>query len=113
PGALRGGLQSVARHPVRDEILVGGADGQPQIYRIFRQVARKIGDNANLLRRFPEIEGRIFGVDYSPDGGRIAAAAGLDDRGTIQIYAAEFDPTIPETVLNAYRKTSGEYTREE
>src|SRR5690606_12952165 len=61
----------------------------------------------------PEIEGRIFGVDYSPDGGRIAAAAGLDDRGTIQIYAAEFDPTIPETVLNAYRKTSGEYTREE
>src|SRR6185295_13965482 len=30
PGALKGGLAAVARHPLRDEVLVGGADGAPQ-----------------------------------------------------------------------------------
>ena len=113
PGALRGGLQAVARHPHRDEILVGGADGQPQIFQVFRQAARKIGDNAALLRRFPTVEGRIFGVAYAPDGNRIAAAASLDARGAVHLYAAQFDPTIPEALLKAYEKTSGEYTREE
>jgi mono/diheme cytochrome c family protein len=31
PGALKGGIQSVMRHPLRDEILFGGADGTPKI----------------------------------------------------------------------------------
>ncbi len=113
PGALRGGLASVARHPFRDEVLVGGADGRPQIYQVFRQAARKIGDNATLLRKFPEMDGRIFSVDYSPDGKSVAAAASLDGRGSVALYAAEFDPTIPELLLKAYQKTSGEYSQAE
>ncbi|MBL9128651.1 MAG: hypothetical protein JNL97_13435, partial [Verrucomicrobiales bacterium] len=113
PGALRGGLQSVARHPHREEVLVGGADGVPQIYQMFRQAARKIGDNAALLRRFPAMEGRIFGVDYSPDGNLVAACAALDGHGAVHLYAARFDPKIPDVLLKAYEKTSGEYTREE
>jgi len=113
PGALRGGLQGIARHPSRDEVLVGGADGIPQVYQVFRQAARKIGDNAALLRKFPAMEGRIFSVDYSPDGARIAACASLDGKGTIHLYAAQFDPKIPDTLLKAYEKTSGEYTKEE
>ena len=52
PGALRGGIQSVARHPSRDEVLIGASDGTPQIYRLFRQTKRVIGDNANLVRRY-------------------------------------------------------------
>ena len=47
PGALRGGLQSVARHPKRDEFLVGGSDGIPEAYRIVRKVQRRIGDDAS------------------------------------------------------------------
>ncbi len=113
PGALRGGLQSIARNPHKDEILVGGSDGQPQIYQVFRQAARKIGDNAALLRRFPAMEGRIFSVDYSPDGNVIAAGATLDGRGSVNLYSAAFDSVIPEVLLNAYKKTSGEYTKEE
>jgi len=113
PGALRGGLQSVARHPQRDEVLVGGADGIPQIYQVFRQAARKIGDNAALLRKFPEMEGRIFSVDYSPDGAVIAACASLDGKGSVHLYASQFDPKIPDVLLKAYEKTSGEYTKEE
>ena len=34
PGALKGGLAAVARHPKRDEIVVGGSDGQPKLYRV-------------------------------------------------------------------------------
>jgi WD40 repeat protein len=113
PGALRGGLQGIARHPARDEVLVGGSDGQPQIYQVFRQAARKIGDNAALLRKFPGMTGRIFSVDYSPDGHQIAAAAAMDGRGAVNLYAARFDPTIPDVLLEAYKKTSGEYSKEE
>ena len=36
PGALRGGINAIARHPLRDEILFGGADGMPKIYRMHR-----------------------------------------------------------------------------
>src|SRR6185437_7968927 len=46
PGALKGGIQAVARHPKRDEIVVGGADGVPRVYRVFRQTARVIGDDS-------------------------------------------------------------------
>ena len=68
PGALRGGLQCVARHPQRDEFLVGGADGMPQAYRIVRKTQRRIGDNALCIRKWPAMEGRIYGVDFAPDG---------------------------------------------
>ncbi len=56
PGALRGGLQTVARHPERDEFVVGGADGVPQAYRITRKVQRRIGDNALCIRKWPAME---------------------------------------------------------
>lgn len=104
PGALRGGIQTIARHPTKDEILVGGSDGIPQIYRVFRQTARKIGDNAALIRRFPPMEGRLFSVDYSADGKRIAAGASLDSHGGVNIYGAEFDSTIPTNVVKALEK---------
>ena len=53
PGALKGGLAAVARHPKRDEIVIGGSDGMPKLYRVFRQTARVIGDDSNLIREFP------------------------------------------------------------
>jgi len=53
PGALKGGIQSVVSHPLRDEILFGGSDGTPRIYRMQRTTARQIGDDANLLWELP------------------------------------------------------------
>ena len=104
PGALKGGLLSIARHPQRDEILVGGSDGIPQIYRMERITARRIGDNANLLRKFPAMEGRIFSVDYSPDGKTIVCGSAYHDKGAVNFYSAEFDATLPDDV----KKTLGE-----
>jgi hypothetical protein len=62
PAILKGGLAAVDRHPDKEEILVGGSDGTPQIYRMHREVKRVIGDNSNLLRSFPPLVGRIFDV---------------------------------------------------
>jgi WD40 repeat protein/mono/diheme cytochrome c family protein len=114
PGALRGGLQAVARRPGRDEVLIGGADGVPQVYQVFRKTARRIGDNANLLRKFPPMEGRIFAVDYSDDGKLIAAASSYNGRGAVHIYTGEFDATIPDLLLKAYAaKIASAYTADE
>lgn len=114
PGALRGGLQAVARRPGRDEVVIGGADGVPQVYQVFRKTARRIGDNANLLRKFPAMDGRIFAVDYSRDGRLIAAASSFNGQGAVSIYTGEFDSTIPELLLKAYAgKVASTYTPEE
>ena len=37
PRALKGGIAAIDRHPEHEHILVGGADGAPQLFRIFRQ----------------------------------------------------------------------------
>ncbi len=104
PGALKGGIAAVDRHPERDEIVVGGSDGIPQIYRMHRLTTRVIGDNANLIRRFPAMEGRIFDVTYSPDGKRIAAGSSLDGQGSLSVFAAEFDSAMPDDIRQIVTK---------
>ena len=113
PGALKGGILSVARHPARDEILVGGADGIPQIYRMFRKSKRVIGDNANLMRRFEAMPGRIFAVDYSPDGNKIVAGSSLDGEGTVNIYDSEFDGSLTDELIGIMQKTITSRSTEE
>lgn len=114
PGALRGGLHAVALRPGRDEVLIGGADGVPQVYQVFRKTKRRIGDNANLLRKFPPMTGRIFAVDYSADGKLIAAASSYNGHGAVHIYTGEFDATIPDLLLKAYEaKIASAYSTEE
>lgn len=113
PGALRGGIHALARHPERDEILVGGSDGMPQIFRAFRETERKIGDNATLVRKFAPLEGRIYGVDYSADGNRIVAGGSLNSVGQVNIYEAAFDSTIPTNVVAAFKKVASTQTAAE
>jgi len=104
PKALSGGISSVVSHPTRDEIVVGGADGVPKLYRIFRDTARKIGDDANLLFEFPPLEGRIFAVDISKDAKRIAAGSSLDGKGAIHIYEVDPNAKIPANVAAAIKQ---------
>jgi WD40 repeat protein len=51
-----------------------------------RTEARKIGDNANLLKEFPAQPGRIFAVAYNKDGSRIASGSSQDGRGEVRVY---------------------------
>ncbi len=104
PGALKGGVQTVARHPQRDEIVIGGSDGVVKVYRMFRLTKRVIGDDANLIRRMPPMEGRVFGVSVSPDGKRIAAVSSLDGRGQLHVYSYEFDTALPADIKKISEK---------
>lgn len=113
PGALKGGILSVARHPSRNEILVGGSDGLPQIYRMVRQTKRVIGDNANLMRRFDAMPGRVFAVGYSPEGKSVAAGSSLDGEGKVNVYRADFDGSLSKELSGILEKRVAARTAEE
>jgi WD40 repeat protein len=86
PGALKGGLIAVDRHPQKNDLLIGGADGVPKIYQMFRTKDRKIGDDFNLIRAFPPLPGRLFAAKFSPDGARILVGSSHDGQGEVRVY---------------------------
>ena len=108
PNALKGGIGAVVMHPTRDEIVVGGSDGVPKLYRIFRNTDRKIGDDANLLFEFPPLEGRVFAVDISADARRIAAGSSLDGKGAIHLYEVDPAAEIPGEIAEIIKKPTHE-----
>ncbi|MFO0908575.1 MAG: DUF1549 domain-containing protein [Isosphaeraceae bacterium] len=113
PGALKGGIGALARHPQRDEIVMGGSDGEPKVYRIFRQVTRVIGDDSNLIRQLPAMPGRVFSVAVSRDGKRIAAGSSLDSAGQVAIYGYEFDTALPDPIKAIMAKVAETRSAEE
>ena len=113
PGALKGGVQAVARHPERDEIVIGAADGVPRLYRIERLTKRVIGDDGNLIREFPGLTGRIFDLAISDDGHRIAAVSSLDGAGEVAVFGYEFDTSLPDDVKEINEKVVTTRTDEE
>lgn len=86
PGALKGGLAAVDRNPKNDELLIGGADGVPKIYQMFRTKARVIGDDYNMIKAFDAVPGRIYDVQYSPDGSQFVVGSSLDGTGEVRVY---------------------------
>jgi WD40 repeat protein/mono/diheme cytochrome c family protein len=106
PGVLKGGLQAVARRPMKerkvvkassievadtrekayDELLIGGSDGQPRLYKMHREAKRVIGDDANKVREYEALPGRLFAVAFAPEGDRFAAGSSLDGKGEVRVY---------------------------
>ncbi len=113
PGALRGGINALARHPSRDEIFVGSSDGIPKIYRVFRQTARQIGDDANLIRKLPEMPGRIFDVAISDDAQFLAAVSTLDQHSYVRVWKYETPENVPKDILDIQSKRVFDRTAEE
>ena len=83
---MHGELAAVARHPNADEIVIGGDDRIPYIYRMDRPRNMKVGENATLVRQLADQEGAIFALDWSPDGRRVAVAGA---GSSVNIYDAE------------------------
>jgi WD40 repeat protein len=98
PGALKGGLAAIARLPLRDEVLIGGSDGIPRLYRIYRQTARVIGDDSNLIRALDPMKGRINTVATSNTGGRFASGSSLDGSGQVHVYAYDFETGLTDAL---------------
>ena len=91
PGALKGGLVDVIRHPTREEVLAVGSDGEPRLYKIFREKARQIGDDFNLIRAYAKLPGRLCDLDLSPSGNKFVVGSSTAISGAARIYMTE-DP---------------------
>jgi WD40 repeat protein len=108
PGALRGGLMAIDRHPRLDHVVAAGADGTPRAYRIHRHTKRVIGDDANLIFSMPALSGRVFNLRFSPDGKRVAAVGGLDGRGELVVSSYGLEADVPRNILDIMAKVPGE-----
>ena len=107
PGALKGGLMAVDIRPktpgrwlqvrpndtpnaprkLYDEMLVAGSDGMPRLYKMHREdKQRVIGDDANRVKEYESMPGRVSGVAFDRDGRRFAAASSLDGKGEVRVY---------------------------
>lgn len=113
PGALRGGINALAMHPSRHEVLVGGSDGAPKVYRLYRETERRIGDDANLIRQFPTQQGRIFGAAIDPQGRHLATVSTLDGNSQVLVYPYDFDGNLPDNVKAAMAKRIADRNDEE
>ena len=105
PGQLKGGLSAVELNPVKrdqkvnvsaggidksdrwyDELLIAGSDGVPRLYKMHRETKRVIGDDANKVREYAEMPGRVFSVSFSKDGSQFVAGSSLDGTGEVRVY---------------------------
>jgi WD40 repeat protein len=109
PGALKGGVLAVALRPfkekrmvkpkdlqvgevrekVYDEVLFGGSDGTPRLYKMHREVKRVIGDDANKVREYEPMPGRVYSVSFSPDGKLFAAGSSSGGSGEVRVYQVD------------------------
>ncbi len=108
PGALRGGVNALAMHPERTEVVVGGSDGQPKIYRVFRVTERRIGDDANLIRKLPPMIGRVFDVAVSRSGKYLAAVSTLDNKSQVRVWEYDLESKLPDDIKAIHRKRAQE-----
>lgn len=92
PGALKGGLMVVQRRPGQEQVLAGGADGEPNLYKIFRTRTRIIGDDFNHIRSFQKLPGRIFDLEFNSDGSKFVVGSSTATGGAARIYTTgDFD----------------------
>ncbi|MDZ4686324.1 MAG: c-type cytochrome domain-containing protein [Planctomycetaceae bacterium] len=94
PGALKGGLMAVQRHPKEEQVLAGGADGEPKLYKIFRTQARQIGDDFNKLKAYPALPGRIFSLEFNADGTLFVAGSSNATSGAARLYSTNDAKTV-------------------
>lgn len=113
PGALKGGIQTISRHPKFDNIVVGGSDGTPRVYRLFRETNRQIGDDANLIMDLFPMTGRVYGATFSDDGKQIAAVSALDGKGELLVVTYNYDADAPANIKAIMGKVPGARTPEE
>ena len=78
-----------------DEVIAAGSDGTPRLYKIHREVPRQIGDDANKVREFKPMPGRVSGVAFSADGKFFAAASSLDGKGEVRVYEVDSGKLVP------------------
>ena len=113
PGALKGGIQSVERHPLRDEVLIRGCRRRAE--DLPHEPRHRAADRRRCQRTVgtAPLPGRIFSVDITPDGRVIAAGSSLDGHGHVHVYRMEPAPVIPEPIQAILNKPVFQRSEEE
>jgi hypothetical protein len=75
-----------AKPNLYDELAVAGSDGVPRLYKMHREVPRVIGDDANRVREYEKMPGRISAVAFNANGKKFAAVSSLDGKGEVRVY---------------------------
>jgi WD40 repeat protein len=83
-----------------DEILTAGADGQPRLYKMHREVKRVIGDDSNRIREYEKMPGRIYALGFDKTGAMFAVGSSLDGVGEVRVYQTDNGKRI-STFANA------------
>src|SRR5262249_8880661 len=81
-----------------DEFISAGADGQPRLYKVHREVKRVIGDDANRVREYEKLAGRVYAVAFDHTGRYFAAGSSLDGAGearVLEVDTAQPLATVP------------------
>ena len=89
PGILSGGQNSIAVRPGKTELLVGGADGKPKLFRQATKAAPAGGGNPNQIREYKSQIGRIFSVCFNAKGNLGFAGSSLNGKGEISCFEIE------------------------
>ncbi len=100
---LRGELTTIARHPGRSTVVIGGEDRIPFYYRTKRPRKRVIDDDTTLIREFEKQAGEILSLAFSPDGSMLAVAT--TGKG-LPVYDVE----TGERLFECQGSTAGIYT---
>jgi WD40 repeat protein len=72
-----------------DELLAAGSDGVARMYKMHREAVRQIGDDANKVKEFEKMPGRVSSVVFNPDGSKFAATSSLDGKGEVRVYEVD------------------------
>jgi WD40 repeat protein len=81
------GYRAMQRHPKSDEVLVGGDDGAPRRYQVFRTKPRTMNqEDHNLLKEYEKLAGPIDAVAFNPDGSKFAVGG---EGGEVRIYETD------------------------
>jgi WD40 repeat protein len=113
PNVISGQIFAVARHPGRDMVAIGGSEGVPRTYMFQRVVERKIGDDSNLVRAYPPMPGRVYGVAFNPAGTQLAVASSDAEQGYLQIFAVPDAFLPPDDIKLIQGKAVADRTAEE
>ena len=78
---------------------MGGSDGVPRQFKMYREKKRVIGDDFNLLKTYEGLPGRVFDVDWSPDAQRVAACSSAQGGGTVRLFQPGAHETKPKQAV--------------
>ena len=82
-----GEINTLARHPTKDQVLSAGEDRIPRLYKIFREIRRDVGNtDFNLIQAYEAQSGTIEGVAFSADGSQFATGSA---GGEARVYNTE------------------------